>query len=279
MELKEQLSHVLQMNPSQFQTYFNEFGDTLLPNMVQEIGNPDQALRDQLIYPIFRELLRNSYLSDEQFLLLFEYIVNHHLLYYGIGEQHTDSVFTRSYSALLLADILTVDAEKNVLPDNVLHAFFETCSSFLSQEQDTRSFVNEKGWAHSIAYGADLYCAIIRHPAFNQTNAPTMLQAVKSCLWKNTVYIDDEEERFANIVQALITKGIEEQLLIEWVEQLFGTLESHALIKGYDETFYKGRTCTLHFMKTVYFALKMRNLCPTLQGIIFVQVANWSKFG
>ncbi|WP_320940617.1 DUF2785 domain-containing protein, partial [Lysinibacillus capsici] len=217
--------------------------------------------------------------SSQQLQYLFDTVTGEDFLYLHIGDKTEDSVFTRSFSALLVAGLLAKDAELLVLREENLEVFFKKIGRYLLLEQDTRGYVQEKGWAHSIAHGADLATTTIKHPKFDLQYAPSILHALKLVTWKETVFVNDEEERLINIVDALLLRNYSEEALIEFVEQAFDKFEMHLMTQGYNELFFSGRTCTLNFMKTLYFSLKMNNKAPQLQNTIYGQVAKWLKLG
>ncbi len=159
-------------------------------------------------------------------------------LYANIGEKFTDSVFIRSFSALLVANILTKDAEILTLNDESLQPFFKKIGRYLLLEQDTRGHIEGKGWAHSIAHGADLAAITIKHPKFDLQYAPSILHALKLTTWKDVVYINDEEERLVNIIEALLDRSYSEEAIMEWVEQVFDKFEMHLVTQGYNESFF-----------------------------------------
>lgn len=279
MELKETLQSFSTMTFAARQALLLEDGETLLQQMLTHIGSTDAELRDQLIYRTFITLLSDNLLKSDQLQVLFDITTSDEFLYLLIGEENTDSVFTRSFSSLLVAGILAKDAELLVLEDEGLRMFFKKIGRYLLLEKDTRGHVEGKGWAHSIAHGADLAKVTIEHPKFNLQYAPSILHALKLATWKDSVYVNDEEERLVNIVEALLNCGYSEDALIEWVEQVFDKFEMHLLTQGYNDSFFSGRTCTLNVMKTLYFALKMNNQAPKLQNILFGQIAKWLKLG
>lgn len=279
MELKDKLQSFSTMTYAARQALLLKDGETLLQQMLTQIGSTDAELRDHLIYRSFITLLSDNLLSSQQLQYLFDTATSESYLYYQIGEEHTDSVFTRSFSALLIADILAKDAELLILEDEGLDIFFKKIGRYLLLEKDTRGHVEGKGWAHSIAHGADLATVMIKHPKFNLQYAPFILHALKLVTWKENVYVNDEEERLVNIIQALLHRGFSVEALIEWVEQVFDKFEMHLLTQGYNDSFFSGRTCTLNFMKTLYFALKMNNEAPKLQNVLYGQIAKWLKLG
>ncbi|WP_445477925.1 DUF2785 domain-containing protein [Lysinibacillus irui] len=279
MTIKETLQSFSTMTLTERQTFMSQHSDWLLQEMLTHIGTVDAELRDQYIYRTFIDLLSDNLVNPQQLQFLFDTATSDDFLYLQIGEKTTDSVFTRSFSALLVAGILAKDAELLILNDDSLQIFFKKIGRYLLLEQDTRGFVPDKGWAHSIAHGADLASTTIKHPKFDLQYAPSILHALKLVTWKDTVYVNDEEERLINIVNALLNQNYSEEALIEFVEQVFDKFEMHLMMQGYNESFFSGRTCTLNFMKTLYFFLKMNNKAPQLQNAIYGQVAKWLKLG
>lgn len=279
MEIKETLQTFSSMTLSERQAFFNKEGEWLLKEMVAHIGSTDGELRDHLIYRLFIDLLSDNFLSAQQLQGLFDTATSEDFLYANIGEQMTDSVFTRSFSALLVAGILAKDSELLILNDTSLQSFFKKIGRYLLLENDTRGFVEGKGWAHSVAHGADLAAMTIKHPKFDLQHAPSILHALKLVTWKDVVFINDEEERLVNIIEALLARNYSEEALSEWVEQVFDKFEMHLVTQGYNQSFFSGRTCTLNAMKTLYFSLKMNNLAPKLQNTLYLQIAKWLKLG
>ncbi|KOY81109.1 DUF2785 domain-containing protein [Lysinibacillus macroides] len=279
MNIQEALQNFSTMGLSERQAFILQQGEWLLQEMLTHIGSVDAELRDHTIYRTFIELLSDNLLSTQQLQYLFQTAISEDFLYLQIGENGTDSVFTRSFSALLVAGLLAKDTELLVLHDDDLQTFFKKIGRYLLLEQDTRGYVQDKGWAHSIAHGADLAATMIKHPKFDLQYAPSILHALKLVTWKDIVYTNDEEERFVNIVEALWDQQYSEEALIEFVEQAFDKFEIHLMTQGYNDSFFSGRTCTLNFMKTLYFSLKMNNKAPQLQNMIYGQVAKWLKLG
>ncbi|WP_107950633.1 DUF2785 domain-containing protein [Lysinibacillus parviboronicapiens] len=278
MDIKETLQTLSSKSFTERQDFLVKEGDWLLQQTLTHIGSTNAELRD-FIYRTFIDILSDNLLSPQQLQFLFDTTTNEDFLYANIGEKFTDSVFIRSFSALLVANILTKDAEILTLNDESLQPFFKQIGRYLLLEQDTRGHIEGKGWAHSIAHGADLAAITIKHPKFDLQYAPSILHALKLTTWKDVVYINDEEERLVNIIEALLDRSYSEEAIMEWVEQVFDKFEMHLVTQGYNESFFSGRTCTLNVMKTLYFALKMNNRAPKIQNIIYVQVAKWLKLG
>ncbi|MFP7202089.1 DUF2785 domain-containing protein [Lysinibacillus halotolerans] len=275
--MKETLIKILDMNHTERQQYMNEQGDILIENMLNNIGYPEDELRDKLNYRLFIELLADNLLTTTQMKHLTETLKGADFLYASIGERDSDLVFTRSFSALWLCGLLNVDSQIRFLSDEEAKGILEEAVHYLSKENDVRGFVHEKGWAHAIAHGADLATSIVAHPLFEMRFAPILLQGIKNSLWKDSVYVDDEDERLVTIIEKLMAKGYPEEILIEWVEQVFDKLQFYLMEVGYTPQYFAARTNTLHFMKTLYFTLKFSQKLPELKGVVSLFIGKWMK--
>ena len=275
--MKALLTELLNMNELERQAYINENADPLIKGMLEHIGYPEDEMRDKLNYRLFIELLAGQLFSRKQMAHMASTLKGENYLFCSIGERDTDSVFTRSFSALWLSNLLNVDKQLRFLNEEEATNILEISSRYLGKENDVRGFVGEKGWAHSIAHGADLSSAIISHPSFNVRFAPVILQGVKDCFWKGTVFVDDEEERLVTVMEKLILQDFPEEVLIEWVEQVFDKLQFYLMEVGYTPQYFAARTNTLHFMKTLYFTLKFSQKSPEIMGIVSLFIAKWMK--
>ncbi|HWK21543.1 MAG TPA: DUF2785 domain-containing protein [Ureibacillus sp.] len=275
--MKATLIEILNMNHIERQLYMNEHADSLLEEMIKYIGYPEDEMRDKLNYRLFIELLAGQMFTNDQMANLALILKSDNYLFHSIGGYETDDVFTRSFSALWLSNLLNADSQLRFLNDEQAMSVLNASSSYLVKERDVRGFVGEKGWAHAIAHGADLSSAIISHPSFEVRLAPVILQGIKESFWKGSVFIDDEEERLVTIIEKLISKDFPEEILIEWIEQVFDKLQFYLMEVGYTPQYFAARTNTLHFMKTLYFTLKFSQKSPELMAIVSLFIAKWMK--
>lgn len=73
----------------------------------------------------------------------------------GLGENGTDTVFRRSFSALILAECLDRNNTIDTLPASTVLDWGDRLANWFVRELDLRGYVANKGWAHSVAHGAD----------------------------------------------------------------------------------------------------------------------------
>lgn len=266
------------MNDEDRILYVKQHETPLLQRMLANIGDPDSMLRDQLNYRVFIELLAANAFSHEALIKITEALIEDDKLFLNIHDGQSDAVFTRTFTTLWLTGLLHADAQLRFLNDERLTEIFTRSCRYFLQEKDVRGFVDEaRGWAHSMAHAADLMEAVIRHPKFDIGFVPSILQGLKEAFWKGSVYIDDEDERLVKIIEALISIEFNEEVLIEWVEQVFDKLEAYLYQEGYTPKWFKARSNTLHFMKTLYFTVKFANKYEKLRGITSIFIQKWMK--
>lgn len=256
MELKTKLIEMKEMTNEQLTI---QKADEIINQMLNNIGSTDAELRDSLIYSTFAEWIDKDYLTAQQLLYILEKCLDQEHLYHQIGEMHSDSVFTRSFSSLVIAVILYKDMEINFLNQRVVLHVFGQSLSYLRQENDVRGYVEVKGWAHSIAHGADMLVACIKHRFFGAELFEDALDALHQCLFKGTVYVDDEDKRLIYMIDALMDKGMGEDRLEQWIINVNKELEDIHKREGRSRHLYKTRTNVLNFLKTLYFRLGCNN--------------------
>lgn len=273
----EDYVQLLEMSVEGRKQYLEE-NQQVVQQLLENVGHESAELRDQLNYRLFLQLLTENALTEGNIHEMVERLSSIKGLVFNLGEKDSTSVFQRSFSALFLTAIVNADRQLCYLTDEELDVLAQNATALLAKEQDLRSFVStEQGWAHSVANTSELLCAIIQHPKFPIRYTAQILQAIRTNFWKGYVFIDDEEERFCNIIEALLAKGIDEALFIEWIEQAFDRLEMVAFERGYDAVWFKARTNQLNVAKTLYFYLKFANRSDKLRGIISIFIQQWIK--
>ncbi len=75
--------------------------------MLKHIGDVDSKLRDDLIYEAFYYWIKkHKYFNECELQEMLLILIDDEHLFYKIGEQNCDSVFTRSLSSLILSLII-----------------------------------------------------------------------------------------------------------------------------------------------------------------------------
>nr|WP_239581690.1 DUF2785 domain-containing protein [Jeotgalibacillus terrae] len=179
-------------------------------------------------------------------------------LFYKIGEDQSDSVFTRSFSALVVAVLISYDSTAAILSEEDFKQAFLKSHTYLRNEKDTRGFVEEKGWAHSIAHGADLLGACVSHPMFESEDIGEVLITLQACLFKKATFIDDEDERLALVIESLIVKYMDDKTIRNWLSKVVASLDSVFEREGFSNQYFRTKFNVLNFLKTLYFRLDVQ---------------------
>ena len=255
-----------------------ELSKEVRQEMLTQIGNPDSYLRDELIYRSFGKMIASNQLKPEEIQSLLEVVLQEDYLFYGIGESGTDSVFTRSFSALVIAAVIEYDIEKQVMDPNLLLYTVDRVIRYMMEEKDARGFIHGKGWAHAIAHGADVLDALAKHPILKKEDINRILHAVQHSLLRQMDYLDEEEERLAIIIASLIKYQDAEQAIRVWIEELAEMVETHMdENKGSLDAYHVQRTVK-NFLKSVYVILSAKEIGEKVNSDVFGVLKKWMWF-
>jgi hypothetical protein len=135
----------------------------------------------------------------------------------GIGDMETDSVFLRTFSVLLLAEIVHNDNKKPVLEKDQIQAILAKGLWYLEAEKDPRGHIPIKGWAHALAHTADLMLVLGKNRNTDKVDHEKILQGVATKLIHSTnwVYFHGEDDRLANAVTGILQRNL---LSLDFVE-------------------------------------------------------------
>lgn len=135
--------------------------DDLTAELTTMLGSTRPEVRDGTAYPALTTWIDNG-VYDDLLVGLGDGMVAG--LSVGLGESGTDTVFRRSFSALIVAECLERDNTQHLLPGGKVMEWGDRLATWFLTERDTRGFVPGKGWAHAVAHGADALGALGESP-------------------------------------------------------------------------------------------------------------------
>lgn len=222
--------------------------------MLTFIGDPDSELRDSIICNLFYAGIPSGQVSIKQQQWLLNQILDKNLVMTGIDQDEGDLVFTRTFSLLVLALIVSEDSKLRFISEAQLKTIFKLANTYLRMEHDTRGYVIDKGWAHGIAHGADLLVSVLFHPSFSQAMIPGIHQTIETIVFRKTEpFIANEESRLGQVIVAQLTRYPESaELLITWLKEMGVRL---SLAKGQSNNFetYQLERKLNQFIESLYF--------------------------
>jgi hypothetical protein len=181
--------------------------DALIDDMLMFIGHADSELRDKLIYSTFNTWGEKGIVSTVQMKHILDTSLDELHLFFGIGEKETDTVFTRSFSSLIVPIAFCMHKETPFLSDIDIKAVKDTLLRYVDQEKDFRGYVEGSGWAHAPAHVADALSYLISY--VERGGMLEILDAVKKLVTaSDKIYCAGEDERLSNVVLCAIHIGV-----------------------------------------------------------------------
>ena len=241
--------------------------DALLEAMLVHIGSLDPELRDELIYSAFAAwIIEQNALNPQQMRRLLNHVLDEDHLFHGIGEQGTDSVFTRAFSVLLLPLLLIAHRRQPYLTPAEVNRVQASMLRFFHQEHDRRGFVQDKGWAHAVAHAADALDDLAQCAEVQADGLREMLAAVQTAICiQDEVYTHGEEERLTTAMLAIVGRQLlPEDELLAWVE---GLAEAALTVTAMPHKLLI-RSNVKNFLQSLYFRLYWAQTAPGLQAAI-----------
>jgi len=178
----------------------------LAQELVGLFASPDPELRDDLAYSILYSWIQKPELFTKPELVTLTTECQDNLQR-GLGEQGTNSVLQRSFSALGLSLFAKRDAKAPFLSDAQFHSLVDATVSYLNAEQDLRGYDAKLGWIHATAHTADLLAELGENPRLTRDEQGRILSAIAQRLQTAPqVYIQGEQSRLALAVLSIMRR-------------------------------------------------------------------------
>jgi len=183
------------------------------------LASPDPVLRDDIGYTAAaRWIYRERRLSPDELRRVTEHWRAN--LRRGLGEQGTDSVFLRSFSALDLSVLAALDLQAPFLDDRQFGALFDDALDYFTRERDVRGFDAARGWMHSVAHTADLLKFLARSPKLPADGQARLLDAIDRKLDAiDAVLVWGDQSRLAAVLASLARReDLDRDAFATWLD-------------------------------------------------------------
>ncbi|GKX68129.1 DUF2785 domain-containing protein [Inconstantimicrobium mannanitabidum] len=248
-ELKEKLTKIKNNNYilDGEESYFK-----LALEMMENIGSTDPELRDELIYGILFNWIIENKLVQEQLKELLSISLDKAHVFYKLGDNGEDSVFTRTFSVLIVALIIYKHNQEAFLSEEELHDVKDKLVEYMLKEQDIRGYVEVKGWAHSAAHTSDALDELAQCDCFNKEDLLDILNSIKiKACTGYYVYIDEESERMVNAIEnSFKRKLLSESEIKEWLNGFTIKNAEYNYMQG-----FHSKVNIKDFLRSLYFRL------------------------
>ena len=192
----------------------------LTAELVTMLGSTDPVERDEIAYPVLATWASEG-VYDDLMVSFGDSIAGG--LQVDLGTTAADSVFRRSFSALVLAECVDRDNRAQLLPVDVVLRWADRAISWYIRERDLRGWVDGKGWAHTIAHGADLLGVLGASRHLTELHLRVLLDVISERLLSPTdrVFIDGEDDRLAAATLTILQRNlVDTDQLDAWVDGL-----------------------------------------------------------
>ncbi len=249
----------------------------LTPELLTWLGSTDGELRDEFAYPILTAWIeRGQYGPDELRDIAGQMLAN---LGKGLGESGTDSVFLRSFSALILMEVVARDNAEPFLDGREVRDLLGGSLDYLRRERDLRGWVDGLGWAHAVAHTADLLMMLSRSRHLGVVELAGMLDGVADRLLTpgDSVFLYQEDKRLAYAVLNVLRRGLLDRAAVNrWLGRFVRPSGFETWQPVYVEPgLTVARVNVTSFLRSLYFQLLLTKSPPDelerlLEGVVEV---------
>ena len=199
----------------------------LIPDLTGLLGSPDQITRERALDVLGTWGARGRF-GDETLRTLGDRMAED--LGHGLGEEGTDTVFLRSYAALVLCTPIGVDqmftaglveGRGPFLDPERVGGWLTRALETLQGERDLRSFIDGKGWADAIPHRGDVLHQFARSPHTDADGQERILRAIADRLTSTTdkVFVHDDGGRLMRAAYCVLLRGeLPLETLTAWID-------------------------------------------------------------
>jgi hypothetical protein len=181
--------------------------DDLTTDLVKMLGDGDPRVRDDIAYSVLSTWVSEG-VYDELLAGLGDGLVLG--LRVGLGEDGTDTVLRRSFSAVGLAAVIARDNAVHTLHPTTVLTWADRSVAWFLAERDLRGWVPERGWVHAGAHGADLLGTLAASRYLGSEELRVLLDVIAERLLIPTEhrFAAGEDDRLAFATMSLLHRDL-----------------------------------------------------------------------
>jgi hypothetical protein len=222
------------------------FALALLDNFL----STDEELRDELSYMILASaIIDKGHLTEQQLDDLLSTVLDNNHLFYHIGEVDTDAVFMRSFSNLIVAAILYIDAKDPTVSEQAVQQAKAALFRYAREERDWRGYIKGKGWAHAMAHLADALDICAQNSRLTTRDRRQILELLRDLAKVTTPLYHEEDMRLATAAcHIIVSKEVDDAFLHTWLESCF-------VLRDPNVSTWRKASNMKNFLRSLYFLL------------------------
>lgn len=196
--------------------------EALVPELVEYLGSLDPVRRDDIAYSVLTQWMRGGTLPDDGVRSLMTQLLAN--LDGDLTE--TDGVFRRSFSVLVLGEVVRRHTKQPVLTKQEVATLVTATAAYAKRETDLRGHTGVTGWAHAAAHTGDLVWRLAQVPEVDAGQRSLLLEATASFMTRphGQILASGEDGRLAVGVLAVVHGDIGTIAIDAWLSQLAAPL-------------------------------------------------------
>lgn len=224
----------------------------LVLELLEDIGNKDPHIRDELVYPAIAHLLHDKHLTENELTAVLDKLIGPEYLLFDLDNIIEYSVLIRSFTVLQLVILVHVHNRDHIIPAKHIKRLSTAFMNYFQQETILDGYNETVGFMHSIAHSADLFAQLFKVEYFNETIFKSMLNAIQNKFKINHYYFshDEDERMVVAIINALEANKLDEDYWKSWISQL----GSYTKPTIFPEAYYM-KNNVRNVLRSLYFAL------------------------
>ncbi|MEX0429485.1 DUF2785 domain-containing protein [Nocardioides sp. DS6] len=249
--------------------------DELTAELTRMLGDPDPQLRDALAYPTLTTWIARGVYDDLLSGLGDGMAAG---LTVDLGETDTDTVFRRSFSALVLGACIARDNSRPLVAGGKILEWGDRIATWLLRERDLRGFVPGKGWAHAMAHGADALGSLAASPHLSTPELTVVLDVVADRILarSDTVLVHGEPDRLASATVAVLRRNLVPLSVLEpWVNRIGAVAATPSTAAGRDP--YLVTANAESFLRALYLQLALGTRQPEVRHDLLLVIVDALK--
>jgi hypothetical protein len=249
--------------------------DDLTAELTRMLGDPDPAMRDGTAYPTLTTWLDRG-VYDDLLAGLGDGMAMGLLV--GLGEQGTDTVFRRSFSALVLGECIARDNRRPLLPGGKILEWGDRLATWLLRERDLRGYVPGKGWAHGVAHGADALAILAGSPHLATPELTVLLDVIadRVLLPVDRLFTSGEPDRLAFATMNVLRRNVVPLRVLEpWIARLASAAGTRSSYDDRDPYLVGGNAEA--FLRALYLQLSLGGRPPQVRSDLLLVVLDALK--
>ena len=209
------------------------------------LKDPDPFLRDDLVYSFLEKVITEGLLTDEEMKN-----IKNRCLTFIFDYEDENSIFNRTFSWLVLACIIYYHNQKPFLNNQELgHTLDLVIESYII-DNDVRGYIDQKGWAHGAAHGADCLKQFALSKEIKKDQLKEILSAITKKVKINFYgYIHNEDDRMAAAYVEIIKRNIFSE------DEIKALIHEFYLERVFSNAYVIQKNNIRNFLRSIYFRL------------------------